>query len=142
LSEPIKSSDSGVTTLKAAVESLPGRVFKQGALTIIAAVTVGCVATGSTLIYAQSKLDDVKAGVARQIDGGISPVGSKLDEHIREERIAREQLQLDVAQIRRDSAVKEERDAARFDLLYRTILTRQPQPEAAELAAPMRDGGR
>lgn len=139
---PFKSSDSSATTLKKAVESLPGQVFRQGALTIIAAVFVGCVATGGTLVFAQGKLDEVKAGVAKQIDGGITPVSAKLDEHVREERIAREQLQLDVAQIRREAAVKEERDAARFDLLYRTILTRQPQPQAAELAAPMKDGGR
>lgn len=138
--EAFKSSDSPVPqpkktppkppTVQETIAALPGRIFRREALGLVIALIVGAGAYA----YAQSKVD---ARLQAAIDGGIAPVKAKLEEHITTEKQAVEQLQLDVAQIRRDQAMKEERDAARFDLLYRTILTGRPQPRADELAAPV-----
>lgn len=140
---PFKSTDSAATTLKKEIESLPGRVFKQGALTVIAAVVAGCVATGGTLVYAQSKLDDLKTGVAKQVDAGVAPVDAKLEEHIKDEaaRAARQERMneriLDALQ------GMEDRSAKRFDALQNTVLERRGQPESPALARPavVKDGG-
>lgn len=109
------------------VAALPGKVFKRDALVLVAAVIAG----GAFAVYAQAQ---GKAAV----DAGVEPV------RVRVERLEATVQAVQVSQedMRRLLATKEERDAARFDLLYRTILTRQPQPQAAELAAPLaKDGG-
>ena len=141
---PFKSTDSSATSLKKEIESLPGRVFRQGALTVIAAVVVGCIATGGTLVYAQAKLDDLKAGVAKQVDAGVVPLQSQLDQHVKDEAEARARQERMNERILDALQGMEDRSAKRFDALQNTVLERRGQPESPELARPaaVKDGGR
>lgn len=117
------------------VAALPGRIFRRDALLILVVLGSG----GAAAVWAQSKAD---ARIHTVVDAGLSPLERRVDA----QQKTLDGLSDDMAAMKRQQAAKEERDAARFDLLYRTILERRAQPEAAELAqpavAPSKDGGR
>lgn len=144
-SVPFKSSASPPPqkkppTVTELIAALPGKIFRRDALLLV--VVAGLGAAGA--VYGQGKLDDIKTGVARQVDAGVAPLETKLDEHIKTEAEARARLERSMERLTDAMQAKEERDARRFDALQNTILERRAQPESAELArpAPVKDGGR
>lgn len=122
--------------VEAIAKALPARIFQPGALTLIVALGVGGVVSVSGYALAQSNVKNV-------VDAGVKPVANELERFKAETsaRMARIEAKQDEQQ--RLAAVKEERDAARFDVIYGTILSGRRDPRADSLAAPaVTDGGR
>ena len=125
-------------------QSLPAKVFKPGALTIIVSLGCGAILAVGGVALAQSKFNAVEEKAAARADAGAAVVATKLEQHIKDETEAR------AAQARFNERVLdalqgiEDRNARRFDALQNTVLERRSQPESAELARPaaVKDGGR
>lgn len=129
-------SDSTKTdNVQAVAAALPSRVFKPGALVVIVAFLTGGVGAVGGLAFAQSS-------VKGTVDAGVGPLAEKFDQHVRAEALAREQLQLEVAELKRQQQAEASLNARRFEVTINTILEKRLQPETAELAAPAKDGGR
>lgn len=127
-------------TVPELIAALPGKIFRRDALLLV--VVAGLGAAGA--VYGQGKLDDIKTGVARQVDAGIAPLETKLDEHIKSEAEARGRIERNIERLVDAMQAKEERDARRFDVIQNTVLEGRRQPGSVELAqpAPVKDGGR
>ena len=111
------------------VAALAGLIFQRGALLVVSLLALGAGGWGFAQDFGQSK---IKAAV----DAGVAPVQSELRTHIKDAEGKIETLRVEVTALRTAATAKEERDAARFDLLYRTILTGQPSSRAERLAQP------
>jgi len=138
VSEPFKSSVTPPPQKPEAPPTMPQVLWaiatwalKRELLMRVAAVVVLLLAGGVTVVWAQD-----------QRDAGVVPIKAALREHIAVADKRFEGLRDDVADLRRQMAAKEERDAARFDVIYSTILSGRRDPRAAELAQPQMDGGR
>lgn len=136
------SEETPTPSLVALLWAIAGRIFKREALLVLASTVVLMGTGASGVLYAQAQGQHaIDAGV----DARINPLRDDLSQHKREAGAAIERLQVEVTALRSAATAKEERDAARFDLLYRTILTGQPSSRAERLAqptpAPPVDGG-
>lgn len=124
-------SDSKSEGVQEIAAKLPSQVFRPKALTIIVAFVAGGVVLGSLAVFAQGR-----------IDGGVAPLAAELAQHKSDTTKRIDQVQADVAAVKRQLESSEERSARRFEVLYNTILERRPQPGADELTKPQTDGGR
>lgn len=117
-------------SLDSFAKTLPGRVFKPGALFIIFTLAIGAgVALGGDAL--------VGARVDSRVDAGVKKFEPRIEQLEQSTKANAEALQRLDAKF--DAA--EERQARRFEVMINTVLERQRQPGTAELSRPAKDGG-
>lgn len=124
------------------VAALPGRIFRRDALGLVIALCLGAAAYR----YLQT---EVTKCVEKGVDDGVKPINERIrylagiaEEEKVKLQAATFQLQADVVEIRRTNALKEERDAERFWVLYKRLTPGEASLAAKELGQPRKDDGK
>jgi hypothetical protein len=141
MSEPEKPATDA--TVQAMLVDLAKRIFgKEAVLAILAVAAVVAATLGGVAAFGQSIQGRVDAGLAPCVEG-TKATAAALEEHKRDEAAKMIEVSAGLAQLQRNAIDKEIRDAARFDVLTRTVLSGRPQPETAALSVPAvrTDGG-
>jgi len=120
-------------TLTGLLWSAVNTIFKREAVMALILLLGG----GGAVVLAQTRLED---SVHEKVDGGLAPI--KLEQESLKRKV--DALGEDMQAMKRAQEAVEQRNADRFDVLYRTILTGSPSRKAEELAkpVPILDGGR
>ncbi len=128
------------------IQLVPDRIFKREAYMTLVLLLAGALA--ATVVLAKG--DEwggsfVTKKVAPVIKSSEEKQAEALKKANEEQKAALEKAKAEllerITRVEMQAAVKEDRDARRFELMVNTVLTGQRQPGTAALARPVPDGG-
>jgi len=144
-SAPAEKEKEKELTLLEEVQRIPSRVFKKDAALTLAVLIAGAV--GASIGIAKG--EDWMGGVAAKTVAPLIQTSEEKQAEALKKAAAAQQAALDavelrlkseIADVKAQAALKEERDGKRFEFLIQTVLTGKYQPGAAALTRPP-DGG-
>lgn len=128
------------------IQRVPDRIFKREAYMTLVLLLAGALV--ATVVLAQGDAwggSFVEKKVAPVIKSSEEKQAEALRKANAEQKAALEkvkaELKADIAEVKQQAAVKEDRDARRFELMVNTVLTGQRQPGTKALTRPPADAG-
>lgn len=122
------------------------RVFQPGVIPVLVLVVVGIIGVTSAVSWLQSSLSLTAAGEVapvraqvNRIEGRITDIEGRvanIETRVTTVEMKLARVEATLSDVQKQMTAKEQRDAERFDTLYRYMVTNRRDARAEELAKP------